>query len=300
MREQPTILVAVDFFGASIAALREAGRIRETRGAKLVVMHVVDERLWHPAYDEFKITTEDVVNRAKARIRYEVTELIGPDSSIEMIVNVGHPVEEIERSLTETGADLLVLGAKGMQDDGGPALGDVAGRLLRHASTDVLVVRRSQAEPFQKMLACFDFSEAADTVFTRALEMAESDHSELTVIHSMPHLPTEASRRNPLQALGVSEVRVEGQSEERFKRKVEEDLESYVKDRAKQAQHARVHTEVLASDHPARALLAYVEEHEPDLLVLGKHGKSKLNGIPLGGTAEKICNGVSCSVCAVA
>ena len=299
MSNQPTILLGIDFFESSIAALSEALRLQQSLDARLVVMHVIDNRIWGQLCDDFAIASEEVARRAKDRLRYEIAETTPSEGAIETVIAHGHPVEELLAACQTYKPTLLILGAKGMKDNEDNALGHVASRLLRHAPSDIMVVRRDHTTHFRKIVACIDFSPSSEAVIKKAIEIAEAEQAELTVAHVIPHIHQTAKGHGPLEALGFEEARVVGMNEPNLIKQAALDLESLVKEYGHLAKSIRIHTHVIVNDRATRGLQAFGKESESDLLVLGKHGKSALQNVGVGATIEKVANEAACSILAV-
>lgn len=299
MSKQSTILLGIDFFESSIAALSEALRLQQSLEARLIVMHVIDNRIWGQLCDDFAIASAEVARRAKDRLRYEITESTPSTEEIETVIAPGHPVEELLGACQTYQPDLLMLGAKGMKDGEDLCLGHVASRLVRHAPSDIMIVRKGQTTPFRKIVACIDFSPSSEAVIKRAIEIADAEHAELTVTHVIPHLHQTATEHSPLEALGFEEARVEGLNEANLIKQATLDLESLVKDFGHLVKRARIDTHVIVNDRATRGLLEFGQEGESDLFVLGKHGKSALKNVGVGATIEKVANEANCSILAV-
>jgi nucleotide-binding universal stress UspA family protein len=62
-------------------------------------------------------------------------------SKVNTIVEAGDPADEILITAKKVGADIIVVGYKGYGKEGRFLLGSVTDKVVRHASTSVLVVR---------------------------------------------------------------------------------------------------------------------------------------------------------------
>ena len=141
------ILVAVDGSAASTKGLREALRLAKAAGAKLCILHVVDEFYAFAGYDGLGPTADlvplfreggrKVLDKAKraadaARVRATVVlrEMIG-----------GPAAGPIVREARKQRADLIVLGTHGRRGVRRLVLGSDAEQVVRSASVPVLLVR---------------------------------------------------------------------------------------------------------------------------------------------------------------
>lgn len=142
------ILVAVDGSAASSKGLREAIRVAKADGARLFILHVVDEFQAFAALDGMAAASVDLVPMlrqggerilAKARALAQKNKL--PVKTI-LRERVGGPAAyPIVREARKLGADLIVLGTHGRRGVRRLVLGSDAEQVVRTASVPVLLVR---------------------------------------------------------------------------------------------------------------------------------------------------------------
>lgn len=133
-----TLIWATDGSDGADAALREALRLSELGGGRIVAVHC-DQRLlgragaW-PAYADEE--------ERELRIRKQVAELAGAGVDIDLIVRRSHsePANVIVSVADELEADAIVCGTHGRSALSGALLGSVAHALLHVARCPVLVV----------------------------------------------------------------------------------------------------------------------------------------------------------------
>jgi nucleotide-binding universal stress UspA family protein len=149
------ILVAVDDSAIAAQALAEAAALARTHGARLDVVHAVDEGAF-PTFSSHGGTTfidRSVVRKAideeGARTLAETlakVDLSGLQCSERLLVAEHTPVDEqIGQAVADAGADLLVVGSHGRRGVQHLLLGSVAEKLLRKVSVSVLIVRGKNA-----------------------------------------------------------------------------------------------------------------------------------------------------------
>ncbi|CAA9442266.1 MAG: Universal stress protein family [uncultured Rubrobacteraceae bacterium] len=139
-REGPAILVATDGSEVALRAGEYAARLAGGLGAKLFVLHVVDEHLaFHGGihYGEFVEMLSQDGREATAKVR-ALAEEVGAEC--EELVVLGRPDRTILAVAEEVGADPIVLGAEGMSAFEHALIGSVSEEVLRHANRTVLVV----------------------------------------------------------------------------------------------------------------------------------------------------------------
>jgi nucleotide-binding universal stress UspA family protein len=141
------ILVAVDGSAAAERGLREAVRLARAEGARLVVVHVVNEfyALATPAAGAAAVDVSPRLREAgrkllaKAAARAQAAGIKAKTVLREIFV--GGAAEEIVREARRQGADLVVLGTHGRRGLRRLVLGSDAELVVRNAPVPVLLVR---------------------------------------------------------------------------------------------------------------------------------------------------------------
>lgn len=141
------ILVPVDGSSTSLAGLREALRIAKNEGAKVWLLHVLDE-FYLATSPELAVDYDGVVNALKiggrkvlsrAAARAKATG-VATTSLMPEIVG-GRAGQEIVKQAKKVGADLIVLGTHGRRGLKRLALGSDAEEVVRNSTVPVLLVR---------------------------------------------------------------------------------------------------------------------------------------------------------------
>jgi nucleotide-binding universal stress UspA family protein len=142
-----TIVVATDFSESCDAAIPHAFRLAKDRGARVVMVHVIDARLTpNPLYAHYyPIPTPEQMRAAEAQaaeaLRERIPDELRDSARVELLVGHGAPASEILRVASETKASLIVIATHGRTGLRRLALGSVAERVVREAPCPVLVVR---------------------------------------------------------------------------------------------------------------------------------------------------------------
>jgi len=138
-----------------------------------------------------------------------------------------------------------------------------------------------------RVLCPTDFSEVSTKAEAYATALAEHYDASLHLLHVDPPMPIMA----PYGEIPV-DVRL-----------FEEQREQALADLATAGDRARAAgidtTTSVRGGHPAREILAVIEEQAADLLVLGTHGRGGVEHLLLGSVAEKIVRKASCPVMVV-
>ena len=147
-----TILLPTDGSECSQKAMTYAFSFAKQYGARVVALHVIDQRWEDQTRAAFVEMGLDLTQRIRdghaqeaQRIVREVAEegaKIGV--SVETRVLMGIPYEDILRAGQELGADLIIMGTHGRTGVSHLLMGSVAERVVRKAPCPVLTVRKEE------------------------------------------------------------------------------------------------------------------------------------------------------------
>ena len=147
------ILVPIDFSPDSLHALTYARDLAQRVGARLVILHVVDQtylagsRELYFANPEFaKILDEQwrIANTQLDRVGADVQK---QRLRCRTLVKRGAPAQVIVGAAKDAGTDLIVMGTHGRTGLAHMVIGSVAERVVRTAHCPVLTVRRTTRKP---------------------------------------------------------------------------------------------------------------------------------------------------------
>jgi nucleotide-binding universal stress UspA family protein len=135
-----TILVAVDFEGASRRAIEAARWLAGPLGADLVVVHAHERHGFsHPELpDELVTRIDDLAEQAAQK---SLTELAAEAGATRALFRFGDPSARILEAATEIGAFMIVMGTHGRSGLGRLLMGSVAAEVVRAAPVPVMTVR---------------------------------------------------------------------------------------------------------------------------------------------------------------
>ncbi|MBT0963989.1 universal stress protein [Denitromonas iodatirespirans] len=144
------IIVAVDDSPTSLRAIEEAAALSLNSGARLTVVHAVDEALF-AHFNRATLASRDAVQQALLKEGQSVL-----DSALAAATAAGAKVDgrllasehqstsdQIVQAVSGMGADLLVVGSHGRRGVQRMLLGSVAEKLLKKVNISVMVVRGS-------------------------------------------------------------------------------------------------------------------------------------------------------------
>ena len=271
------ILAATDLSARGERALGRALRLRRRFGARLTVLHVVDDELPAPIATRRSEEARELIE-GQLRSRAEPPDL--ETTAVETASGTGYAAI-IQRAHT-LGAELTVLGSHRENSWRDLFLGSTIERVLRQGSTPVLTVRHEPSANYERVLVAVHFS----VYSRRALEFACRlvPDGELLALHAYD-LPFAGFLSEPPPRAAVL---LEGE--------ILEQMQALLRDLP--IAPGRVRPEVrLGGALPV--VEAAVGEFGPDLLVVGTHGRTGVAHALLGSVAERLMRRPRCDVLAV-
>lgn len=284
-----TVLIGSSLGEESDQVVRAGLAVARAAGARVVLVHAVsDPQIGTPDSDLWDNFTQEAVAAARealagqaARLGIGEAELAGTEAA----AGAAHRV--LVETAGTAGADLIVVGATGSGPLAAELLGSTADRVLRKATCPVLLVRGELPVPPRRVLAPVDLSPLSGDAFRCGLDLlgqlAKGEEIEVRAVHAQSFLDTLAIQR---QQPGISSEEVERHGAAELRRFV---LESRAEAPFK------VQTAILPGE--ARfEILADLEKHPADLVVLGTQGRSGLDRLMLGSVASTVARKAPCSV----
>jgi nucleotide-binding universal stress UspA family protein len=139
------ILFTTDFSEGASYALSYAADVAKTYGAKLYLLHVIHDitfspgmHIPHGSADIMNKELQTSAQKSLEKLRITVCEDF---KNIESSVVFGIPYEEILKTATEKGINLIVIGTHGRKGLDRVLFGSTAERVVRNSSCPVLTVR---------------------------------------------------------------------------------------------------------------------------------------------------------------
>lgn len=292
MAEKQILVAGIDFTDSSPLVLRHTMQSAKSRGAALKVVHVIDQSrlkmreasgLENPSFELFE-------TEAKRKF----AELLGDSSEgvdLEFLVRIGDPADELNQVAEASGAELLVLAANDMTKK---RLGSIAGRCVRTASCDVMILRDWHGFEFKNISVCVNFSAASERAIERAAGLAKESDALLKIINVM----------YPPSLDGWGEVMDHSADSpipygEECGAKVQERMAKSLGRVESALQGVRYETVILQSTSAAEAITDYVNATGAELVVLGTRKRSALGSHFLSTNAERLIQDAPVSVLAV-
>jgi len=141
------ILLPSDFSDCSAEAARAARRLAERFGARLLVLHVLDEPAALDPMFRGEVPLELLRGRMEQYAREGMEAFLAAHlqgvPGVETRIASGVPFREILREAREAGADLIVIGTHGRTGVEHVIFGSTAEKVVRMAPCPVLTVRQA-------------------------------------------------------------------------------------------------------------------------------------------------------------
>lgn len=287
------IVVATDLSGPAETALAWGRGLAKEHGASLVLVHSIIPPDSFGAAVEMPLGLGDqLLSSAREKLEGLARQLRVDGYEVEIAVGFGRPEGFVEDICRQQGADLCVIGTRGLRGFRHLLLGSTAQRVLRHACCPVLSVHeddRRDASNVHKILVPTDFSPDAEAALTDALRIFRQSTSdaEIWLLHAL-QLPTDYGVYGT-QGLSEMSFRYWEALAASFETRLREIAASLRK------RGLKVETTVRRGYAP-EAILAAAEELAVDLIAMGTRGRTGLGRLVLGSTAERV---VQCAPCPV-
>jgi nucleotide-binding universal stress UspA family protein len=137
------ILLSTDSSEEATLALRTAADLSERTGSELHVIHVGEVPLvYHPERHGYGAEYEEHEREARKLLEAEVEKMKAAGAAVAQAhLRLGRADEEVVVLAEELGADLIVMGSRGLGGVKRALMGSVSDSVVRHAHGPVLMVR---------------------------------------------------------------------------------------------------------------------------------------------------------------
>jgi nucleotide-binding universal stress UspA family protein len=297
------VLVPIDFSEESHRAIDHALLFSRYFEADLDLVHVFepDYPIASLAGMPMFVPETEVVHRVRRHLHEAALRhhLLLPKKNIHAIK--GGASQEICRLADRIGTDLIIISTHGNTGLKHFVLGSTAERIVRHASCPVMVIRRKDAKRasrngkpasrmlfFRKIVVPIDFSACSFKGLAYAKGLAKRLGSTLVLIHSLPPQYYVTSEEYGRYDLPLLMGQIENSAREQLRKLVETAKREGIKVEA-----------TLEIGHPGQQICSRAQDRGADLIVTSTHGKTGLQHVFLGSTAEYVVRHATCPVLVV-
>ena len=292
-----SIVVATDFSPTASLALDRALELARAREARIVLAHAVSYRAFAGGSARLGLLAPDVDQQIRDASRGPMQELEDRvrAAGLEVVVELemGPAAQTVATLAKKLAADLIVAGTRGHSAFEHLLLGSVAEGIVRRAECPVLTVHPGDDAPLDRLESVVvptDFSEDADQAAEELARLAPRPEGapRVVLVHSdyVPPILERLLSDTGVAQLSFDEVQAELQA------KLEPMAESL------RARGMRVET-VVSSGEPATVITEIAASSGADLIAMGTRGRSGLEHLVLGSTAERVVQHAGCPVLTV-
>ncbi len=300
------ILAATDFSPHAEAAVRQGIWLAQRSGARLVVAHVLTDvtRALLDASSaarsellqgDVEVFQREVRRASDERLKQLVGSLAPAGLDVRCETLLGEPFVEIIHAVQAEGHDLVLTGTRGLSGWKRLLVGSMATRLVRKCPATVWVVRGERASPPQAILATTDFSDASRRAVEQALWLAAQSAATLYVLHVIDERDSPDDAFEKLAAATSRQSlrrRIRGQAKQR--------LQAFIDQLTPGEAAGNVTIEPrLSWGTPWREIVRLARNLKTDLVAMGTVGRSGIQGLLLGNTAEKVLSMCETSILSV-
>ncbi|GEP07330.1 hypothetical protein MOX02_53680 [Methylobacterium oxalidis] len=264
------ILVATDFSPRSQRAVRRAGILAAQTRGDIILMHVVEgagrPEVARDLREAQRMTAEQIA---------VVPELLHVPCK-PLVVEGGLPDVILDAALSHD-ADLIVAGAP--HRAGARSSGRTVRSLIRNGRRPVLVVSRSAAGPYTRIMVPVDFSDASARALRSAASLEVANGADVTVVHAF-----EAPGKPKLSAFGVAREQIDSYVEN-WRSSFAEEFDAFLE---ADGLAARDWSRRVEEGSPQDVIVRLAEQMPSDLVIMGTHARTGIKKALLGSVTEDI------------
>jgi nucleotide-binding universal stress UspA family protein len=269
------ILCPVDFFPASENAANYAIALAKKYGARLTLLHVV-EPIARWAY-ELPVDTTELIKEMTGRSHVELKRVAKRAEAarvrVDALVRTGEVDLEVQSLIDERHIDFVVMGTHGRRGLEKLFMGSVTERLLRKLHVPLLTIGKVKTKgaptDIRQILVTTDFMDGTADAVDYAFSIAKWSHAKVTLLHVLNDIDADVSGRYRDQLI----------------RTIRQELDALIPPAFRHNGNVAVRIE---TGRPMRHLLPILKEDKIDLIVMNVHGKTLLDRITIGRTAENV------------
>lgn len=284
MAASDTILLAVDFSPASEHAVAFTTAMAKALDARVVALYVdvlhapegvpqIDDDLDLEAGELSREKIHAHLDDLEARLKGDGVQAEGKCcNSLAIAPAILEVADEI-------GARFIIAGTHGLRGMRRFMLGSVTDELLRTAHRPLILVPQYedyQPGPIRRLLVPLDFSSSTPQQLEEACDLASSLYAAVNLLHVKEPLPL------PFMLPGVGTLSDLVPSLER-------QIDAEIEKRARFLREHGIETHtIVVEGHAAREIVRVAKEHQSDLILIARHGLSRVERFLLGSITERV------------
>ncbi len=282
-----TILVASDLSKKSALAMKRAAALADELGARLELLHVVEETLLDYLLPQKQTdhSISELIERASTELQNQAEREIPENVAYQCRIETGKAFLTIIRTARQMEADLIVVAARGRHSLRNLLIGTTTERIVRNGGLPVLVVKKAPRTSYRRVLVPTDFSAGAGHALSTVLQLAPDAQIDLLHVYTLWGEGYLAS--SPIA--DADQLRYEREMRSRASSSMAAWLDGMQLGDRRIRQHIR-------RGRPGALIPKIAKEMAVDLVAMGTTGRSGLSYILLGSVAEHALWQVPCDL----
>jgi nucleotide-binding universal stress UspA family protein len=276
------ILVAYDGSASARNALAVASHLAKEDKSWIKVLSVLPEYKGEIELVGISNIGETIEGPGK-KLLIEAQE-IADNEDVHILTNMaqGEPYDKIVHVAEDENCDLIIMGRRGTHQLERELVGSVTARVIGYTPKDVLVVPDGTRLTRKNLLLATDGSPSCEAAVSRAIEIAKEQSANLTAV-SVVYTNDEYLALAP----GIVEDLIS---------KAKEKLAT-INQKGKEA-GVEINT-VIKEGEAYEAITTLAQNSNVDLIVMGSHGKKRLQRLLMGSVTERTIGYAACPVLVV-
>jgi len=296
------ILVATDFSPPAEAAFEQAIWLAHKKNMPITLAHTLpavrrspsaagsdvdpslDLSVNNESFEDYEL---EVIHEAHSKLQ-RLAEKVGGDLHVQIKVYAGECCAEISHAVQREGCDLVFVGTRGLAEWEQFLVGSNAKQLIRKCPASVWIVKPKNDGHPKVVLAATDFSEVSRKAVSQGHWVAQQADAAFHLLHVVDSkdVPEDVISRIPKGSSLQQEINLEASQ------RMDAFVDSLAIDRASIQMH-------LSWGAPWQEIRRAAKFQAADLVVMGTVGRSGIQGLLLGNTAERVLDTCDCSILTV-
>lgn len=278
------ILLASDFSDCAKLAETSARLLAKACAAKLEILHVLDlQPGMDPELPVNRLYLEQLRKEADRQLAGALARAAADGLAAAGHQLPGLPGQRIADMARDGDADLVVLGTHGRTGLDRLLLGSTAEEVVKTAPCPVLTVRSTPAGPgIRHILVPVDFSDYSLEALEYAVQVAKLFGAAVTLLHVLEP-----------SSYGLDFTLSHAAEEHKVRERLERRLADFA---ALLTSHGLTARHAMDAGAPGESIVAWAQDQQCDLIVMGTHGRRGLSHLVAGSVAQAVLRRAACPV----
>jgi nucleotide-binding universal stress UspA family protein len=281
MKPLQHILAGSDLSDASSHAVERGYLLAQSNQVRYSVLYALGldpiRKLRELLGQDTEALTERMVRMGAERLEASMTDLNRAYRvSAEPIVVQGQAGPALLSFVDEQNCDLLMVGNHGSGVVQRLIVGSTTSRVLRQSKSPVLVVKNKPREPYQRVLIAVDFSPVSQALVRMSRVIAPD--AQITLLHVCSDAMETQMRYASVNDALVQQYRTNSEHQ------AHREMEQLARDCDLKPDE---YVGIVSHGRPVHEVIDWEERHQPDLIMLGKHGTHATEELLLGSVTKR-------------